>query len=74
MQAESEETRQYASFVIRCWRLTHEERRIKIEHLQSGEVVQVLTLPEAVAWLEAHWEEPQDKHEAHPDQAKHRAR
>ncbi len=44
--------RQYRSFVIRHWRLNG-DRRIKIEHLQSGESAQVVTLAEALAWLDA---------------------
>jgi hypothetical protein len=45
---------QYASFLLRCWRLASGEQRIKVEHVQSGASTQVETLAAALAWLEAH--------------------
>jgi hypothetical protein len=48
-------SRHYASFLIRCWRLSEEVERIKIEHIQSGESAQVTTVEAAFAWMEAHW-------------------
>ncbi len=48
--------RAYASFVLRCWRLDAAERRITVEHIQSGESTRVTSLPAAVAWLAAHWD------------------
>jgi|GEM_PF-3177722 hypothetical protein len=48
-------TRQYTSFLIRCWHLDGGERRIKIEHIQSGERTQVATLAAAIAWLSTRW-------------------
>lgn len=48
-------TRQYTSFLIRCWRLDEDEQRIKIEHIQSGENVQVETLMAAIDWLDEFW-------------------
>lgn len=44
-------TRQYTSFLIRCWRLSEDEQRIKVEHIQSGEDIQVATLADATAWI-----------------------
>jgi hypothetical protein len=51
----------YASFLVRCWRLSAEEERIKIEHIQSGDSTQVASLTDAVTWIEAH-------HATHPPQ------
>jgi hypothetical protein len=44
----------YASFLVRCWRSSDEEERIKIEHIQSGESVQVETLAAALVWIDEH--------------------
>jgi hypothetical protein len=44
--------RSYASFLIRLWRLGPDQMRIKLEHIQTGEVAQLNTLAEAVVWLE----------------------
>ena len=41
----------YASFLVRCWCLATGERRVKIEHIQSGEAFQAATLEDAVDWL-----------------------
>jgi hypothetical protein len=43
--------RPYASFLVRCWSLATGERRVKVEHIQSGEFAQAGTLEDAVAWL-----------------------
>jgi len=51
--------RQYTSFLIRCWHLDGGRRRIKIEHIQSGEGTQVATLAAAIAWLSTYWNERQ---------------
>ena len=59
--------RQYTSFLIRCWRLSGEQRRIKVEHIQSGEWAQVTTLAEAVAWLGTQWGEAPGEHRAVPN-------
>ena len=50
--------RAYASFVLRCWRLGTAERRITVEHIQSGESVRLATLAEALAWLEIRASDP----------------
>ena len=50
-------TRQYNSFLIRCWHLDEHGQRIKIEHIQSGDVAVVATLAAALAWLNTHWSE-----------------
>ena len=57
----------YTSFLIRCWQLGGDERRFKIEHIQSGEWTQVATLAAAVAWLTARWDEPPGGHLAASD-------
>lgn len=49
-------TRHYTSFLIRCWHLDGEEKRIRVEHIQSGETSQLDTLLKVVAWIEGHWE------------------
>ena len=41
----------YHSFMIRFWRLSAGERRIMIQHLQTGEQARVLTLEDALVWL-----------------------
>jgi len=41
----------YHSFMIRFWRLSAGERRIMIQHLQTGEQARMLTLEAALAWL-----------------------
>ena len=48
-------TRRYTSFLLRWWHLDDHQQRIKIEHVQSGEGVQVAKLADALAWLEAHF-------------------
>lgn len=50
-------TRQYNSFLIRCWHLDEHEQRIKIEHIQSGEGTVVATLAAALTWLRTYWSE-----------------
>jgi hypothetical protein len=49
--------RRYSSFLIRCWLLDSGEQRIKIEHIQSGEAVQVASPTAAITWVRAHWSE-----------------
>ncbi len=48
----------YTSFLIRLWRLAQGQMRVRIEHIQSGEVVQVKSLEEATAWLDVHSAKP----------------
>jgi hypothetical protein len=47
-------TKRYSSFFIRYWRLENGERRLQVEHTQSGERTRTDSLAEAVAWLEVH--------------------
>ena len=61
--------RRYTSFLVRCWRLDGNQRRIKVEHIQSGEWAQVTTLAEAVAWLGTQWVEAPADHPAVPSRA-----
>ena len=44
--------RRYDSFVLRCWR-RDDERRIEVEHLQSGGRIHNATLAAAVGWIGA---------------------
>lgn len=46
--------RHYSSFLLRYWQSGQQgkQTRIKLEHIQSGEVVRVKTVAEALAWLE----------------------
>ncbi|HEX5503333.1 MAG TPA: hypothetical protein VFW96_11980 [Thermomicrobiales bacterium] len=48
--------REYASFLLRCWRLDGGEQRIRVEHTQSGEAMLAPTLEEAIGWLAARWD------------------
>jgi hypothetical protein len=43
--------RRYDSFVIRCWRVSDDQRRIEVEHLQSGGRTRVSALTAAVDWI-----------------------
>jgi hypothetical protein len=49
--------RQYSSFLIRCWLLDGGQQRIKIEHIQSGEAIQVASPVAAMDWMNARWSE-----------------
>jgi hypothetical protein len=44
-------TRQYDSFVLRCWQLGVGEQRIEVEHLQSGLRTRAAVLAAAVDWI-----------------------
>ncbi len=48
----------YTSFLIRLWRLAQGQMRVKIEHIQTGEVAQVASMADALLWLEGHADEP----------------
>ena len=43
--------RGYASFVLRCWRLDAAERRVTVEHIQSGERGTFPSIAAAVEWI-----------------------
>ena len=45
--------RLYSSFLMRLWCLDEGQLRVRLEHIQSGEVMQMETLKEALAWVEA---------------------
>jgi hypothetical protein len=44
--------RHYTSFLMRLWLLDGGDRRIQIEHIQSGASAQVVTLTDALAWID----------------------
>lgn len=44
--------RRYRSFLVRWWDLQSGERRIEVEHLQSGERTVVATTAAAVEWID----------------------
>ena len=44
--------KRYASFVVRCWQVGGGERRIEIEHVQSGTHTRVLSMAAAMAWMD----------------------
>lgn len=46
--------KQYGSFVIRCWRLPDQTYRVEIEHIQSGEKADAISLEVVQGWIEAH--------------------
>jgi len=60
--------RNYASFLIRCWRLESQEERIKVEHIQSGEATQLDSLEELIAWIEERRKQPPEDKPATQDQ------
>jgi hypothetical protein len=41
----------YASFLLRCWDLEGDRRRIQIEHIQTGAATRVATLAAAAIWM-----------------------
>jgi hypothetical protein len=43
--------RSYGSFVLRCWSLEGGVARIRLEHIQSGESIQVTSLAAAMDWI-----------------------
>jgi hypothetical protein len=45
--------RQYCSFLVRCWHLANGERRVRVEHVQTGEVLHAATLEDTLAWMDA---------------------
>jgi hypothetical protein len=45
--------RQYCSFLVRCWSLAEGQRRVRVEHVQTGEVLHAATLEAALAWMDA---------------------
>jgi hypothetical protein len=45
--------RRHASFVVRCWLVEDGERRIEIEHVQSGSRTRVGSIAAAVRWMRA---------------------
>jgi hypothetical protein len=57
------ELRPYTSFLIRLWRLGQSQTRVKIEHIQTGEVTQVGSLADALLWLEGQADEPRNEQE-----------
>jgi hypothetical protein len=42
----------YTSFLVRCWHVGGDERRIEIEQIQTGGRMRVRTLPAALAWID----------------------
>ncbi len=44
--------KRYASFVVRCWQVGGGERRIEIEHVQSGTHTRVVSMAAAMAWMD----------------------
>ena len=44
--------RLYSSYLMRLWCLEGERMQIKLEHIQSGEKVQVESLEEILAWVD----------------------
>lgn len=45
--------RHYCSFLVRCWYLADGQRRVRVEHVQTGEVLHAATLDAALAWMDA---------------------
>jgi len=57
LQDRSEE-QPYSSFLIRCWGLSDGKRRIKVQHVQSGEWTRTGSFVEAIHWMEMHCAAP----------------
>lgn len=53
--------RRYASFLLRCWRLTGGRLRVEAHQIQTGEQVRVASLAEALAWLAARLPDPDER-------------
>ncbi len=47
------QAKRVGTFVVRYWWLPRGERRLDIEHVQSGERHRCASLPEAEAWIAA---------------------
>ncbi|MGH2350877.1 MAG: hypothetical protein ACRDI2_02275 [Chloroflexota bacterium] len=45
-------SRRYNSFLIRWWRLSSAQRRIEVEHIQSGRRSRVASLEAARDWIQ----------------------
>ena len=45
--------RHYCSFLVRCWHLADGQRRVRVEHVQTGEVLHAATMQDALAWMDA---------------------
>ena len=50
--------RRYNSFLVRCWIVDGDTWRIQIEHVQSGDRMQVASPEEAMEWIRAYCEKP----------------
>ncbi len=48
------QSKRYSSFLLRCWHVGEGELRIKLEHIQSAEAVQVETWEAAFDWMSEH--------------------
>ena len=55
--------KRYSSFLLRCWHAGDGQLRIKLEHVQSGDCVQVETDGAATAWLSEHCAAPHEPDE-----------
>ena len=42
----------YASFLLRCWGVGGDERRIQVEQIQTGGRMRARTLRAALAWID----------------------
>lgn len=47
--------RPYTSFLLRCWLLDGRPHRVEVEHVQSGDHVQVSSLAAALLWVGTQW-------------------
>lgn len=51
-KGEKHVSRPYSSFLIRYWPRYRNQTRVRVEHVQSGDITQVGSLEEAMRWLE----------------------
>ena len=45
--------RRYASFLLRCWRVGGDGRRIEVEQIQTGAHTRVNVIAAALAWIDS---------------------
>ncbi len=61
--------RRYDSFLVRYWHWSRAERRVEVEHFQSGQRTRVRSMAEALAWIEARESEKEAGESARPEEA-----
>jgi hypothetical protein len=60
----------YCSFLVRCWRLHRGERRIEVQHIQSGHRRPFASIQAAIEWISACCAESVDEQTKPPERPK----